>query len=417
MSSRVPARQPSLRPAPIGRRTVLLSGLALLAAGCSSAAAPRPAIRPTPRAAPGPQLTLPPPTGSHRLGTTSLHLIDQSRPDPWVPSQRRGLMIQLWYPAQTVEGYPPAPYMTPATARAYEKQQHIPPLNFPVTAGHLGAPVEQTGGGWPVVVYSPGLGGERSETTCFVEDLASHGYVVVTIDHIHDSGVVELPDGQIETVAVPPFTKTDEVPQTVKEISSRAADVSFILDQLTVINRGGNPGHEQRPLPRGLRGALDLGHIGMFGESDGGSTTAHVMHTDPRLGAGIDFDGTLWTPQARAGSDRPLLLFGRQDLDSFEAKTWDTFWKNQRGPRLELKLRGSKHDTFTDFAPLIPQVAPILHRPHSYVVEGIGTISGDRAVAVVRTYISAWFGQYLRHQSSPLLAGPSPHYPEVQFVR
>jgi len=250
-----------------------------------------------------------------------------------------------------------------------------------------------------------------------VEDLASHGYVVVTIDHLHDSYAVELPDGQLVTVAVPPFTKATEASQTIKEIDSRAADVSFILDQLAVINRGGNPGHGRQSLPRGLPGSLDLHRTGMFGHSDGGSTTAHVLHTDPRVLAGVNTDGTLWTPQARAGSSRPLLLFGRQDLDPCEAKTWAAFWKNQHGPKLELKLRGATHDTFKDFAVLVPQVDRFLHRPRSAVIQGVGTINGDRAIAIQRTYLKAWFDTYLRHQNSPLLTGPSPRYPEVEFTR
>ena len=74
--------------------------------------------------------------------------------------------------------------------------------------------------------------------------------------------------------------------------------MSFVLDQLAVLNRGGNPDHERRPLPPGLRGALDLGRTGMFGQSDGGSTTAHALHADARIKAGVNLDGTLWTPQA-----------------------------------------------------------------------------------------------------------------------
>ena len=73
--------------------------------------------------------------------------------------------------------------------------------------------------------------------------------------------------------------------------------------------------------------------------------------------------------------------------------------------------------TFTDFAPLVPQVAPILGEPPSWVIEGIGTINGPRAVAVERAYIGAWFDRYLRHHDSHLLSGPSPRYPEVTFVR
>jgi ABC-2 type transport system ATP-binding protein len=61
-----------------------------------------------------------------------------------------------------------------------------------------------------------------------------------------------------------------------------------------------------------------------------------------------------------AGSGRPLLLFGRPELDPFEAVTWSEFWTKQRGPRLRLELKGSEHHTFTDFSPLVPQLAPIL---------------------------------------------------------
>ena len=413
MPSRIPTWQPRPPAAPMRRRTVLLSGAALAIGLPVVRAVPASALQ----SAPPTQLTLPAPTGRRRLGTTSLHLVDPSRPDPWVPTDPvRELMIQIWYPAAAVDGYPPAPYFTPITARAYEQEQGLPVLDWPITHAHLSAPVDQVGGGWPVILYSHGLGGERSETTSLVEDLASRGYVVVTIDHIHDAGVVELPDGRVEASAVPQLTGAAETQVTTKEIVSRVADVRFVLDQLAVINRGGNPDHEHRPLPRGLHGALDLGRVGMFGQSDGGSTTAHVMNVDSRITVGIDMDGTLWTPEAVAGSDRPLLLFGRQDLDPFEASTWAAFLADQRGPALQLSLLGSTHHTFTDFAALVPQVAPLIGMPQSWVVEEIGTIDGPRAVVVERTYIGAWFDMYLRHRRSDLLTGPSASYPEIRFV-
>jgi hypothetical protein len=412
MSPRVPTRQPSLPAAPIRRRTVLLSGAAMPLGLLIARAAPAAAFQSPPLT----RLTLPAPAGRRRVGTTSLYLVDPSRPDAWVPAQRAQVMIQLWYPADAADGYPRAPYFTPILARAYEKYLGIPvTLSWPVTDAHPGAPVHQREGGWPVVLYSPGLGDERSDTTCLVEELASRGYVVVTIDHIHDSGVVELPDGRVETTAVPP-PPPDDSPQTTKEIDSRVADVSFVLDQLAVISRGGHPGHEHRPLPRGLQRALDLDRVGMFGHSDGGSTTAHAMHADARIKAGVNLDGTFWTPQAVAGSDRPLLLFGKQDLDPFQASTWAEFRKNQRGPELQLSLLGSTHTTFTDFAALVPQVAPILGEPPSWVINAIGTINGQRAITVERTFINAWFDRYLRHHDSHLLTGPSPRFPEVRFA-
>lgn len=416
-------RAADVRAADVRRRAVLLSGLGvplgLLAARIpqASAAAPARAAAAATAAgrAPSPRLILPAPTGPCRLGTVSLDLIDPSRPDPWVPGiPFREMIVSVLYPALEVSGHPREPYFTPIVARAYEQQLGVAtPLNWPITHARLRAPVFPRVGGWPVVLYAPGLGDERNNTTAIAEDLASHGYVVVTIDFVHDSGVVELPDGRLAESAVPEPT----LPVTIKEVVSRAEDVSFVLDQLAVINRGGNPDHEQRPLPRGLRGSLNLDRTGMFGHSDGGSTTAHVMHTDSRVKAGVDLDGTLWTPQAVAGSGGALLLFGEQTLAAAEASSWDEFWPGQRGPKLQLSLLGSEHATFTDFAPLVPQAAPILGEPASWVTELIGTINGLRALTVERTYIRAWFDTHLGHHGTHLLAGPSPLFPEVQFVR
>jgi hypothetical protein len=128
-------------------------------------------------------------------------------------------------------------------------------------------------------------------------------------------------------------------------------------------------------------------------------------------------DGTLWTHQAVAGSGGALLLFGEQTLATREAASWDEFWTKQRGPKRQLSLLGSTHATFTDFAALVPQVALILGQLPSWVIQLIGTIDGERAVAAERAYLSAWFDRYLRHHPSDLLTGPSARFPEVAFVR
>ena len=57
---------------------------------------------------------LPEPTGPSPVGSTSVHLTDASRPDPWAAGvNARELMVSLWYPAVPSDG-PRARYMTPA---------------------------------------------------------------------------------------------------------------------------------------------------------------------------------------------------------------------------------------------------------------------------------------------------------------
>jgi len=49
-----------------------------------------------------------------------------------------------------------------------------------------------------VVVYSAGSGDPRIWGTALVEEPASRGYVVATIDHTYESPAVRFPDGSIK---------------------------------------------------------------------------------------------------------------------------------------------------------------------------------------------------------------------------
>src|SRR5262249_22517698 len=84
-------------------------------------------------------------------------------------------------------------------------------------------------------------------------------------------------------------------------------------------------------------------------------------------GAGFDMAGSARTPQALAGSDRPLLLFGAEKLDPTQAASWAEFRRNQRGPAFQLSLAGSTHHTFNDGVVLVPQMAPIVGFPPEFV--------------------------------------------------
>jgi predicted dienelactone hydrolase len=143
-------------------------------------------------------LYLPGPTGPRPVGTTSLHLTDGSRPDPWVPAANaRELMVSLWYPAMPSDG-PRAPYMTAAESGLQLTSRGItgvPPdalstvrTNAVSEAATAGQP-----GTLPLIVLSPGFTNSRSALTALAEDLASHGYVAAGIDHTYESLATATP--------------------------------------------------------------------------------------------------------------------------------------------------------------------------------------------------------------------------------
>src|SRR3954471_14995206 len=107
----------------VGRRGLLVGGLAAGLGLAAPAAAPALPLDPESdvRAEGDPnfhpvQFRLPKPTGRKYLGTTSLHLIDDKRPDPTMPSGKRELMITLWYPTSLMADTPLAKYMPQRTA-------------------------------------------------------------------------------------------------------------------------------------------------------------------------------------------------------------------------------------------------------------------------------------------------------------
>jgi hypothetical protein len=426
----------------------LAGGVAAAVVPATALAAPTPAS-PSQTSNPAQKhLTLPAPTGPYQVGTTSLHLIDRSRPNPWTSSPPyRELMVSVWYPARDTRRYPRAPQMLPgaaahfgsaagAAAQLYQVPAGTVDWAGTLTSGHTGAPAAR-GGPFPVLLYSPGTGEDRTWGTTGVQDLASRGYVVVTIDATYDSSEVEFPGGRVvDSVLDTSLAQAQKagpaaLAALAKEIVDvRVADTRFVLDDLTALARGGHP--SGATLPAGLAGRLDLGRVGMFGVSAGGFTAAQAMAEDPRIKAGVDLDGATDSPIIpgsshllpvfTTGLHQPFMFMGDPQTSWRTVASWRSFWTHTPGWHLDLTLRGaSGENDYKDAAALLPQAAgassahPSL--PANVLAKDLGTVKPSQAVSAEEAYVAAFFGRWLRGQASPLLDGPSPRYPQIAFVR
>jgi hypothetical protein len=440
---------PGFRAAAVTRRR-FLGAAAALAGGLALAASSRTAWA----ADPGTRtrLTLPAPTGPYEIATVPLHLVDHTRQDPWSSTPHpRELMVNLWYPARDVDHRPPVPWMSPAPLVYYRRELEeflsmspdTPPgqpppnipvsldgVDFPSTHARQGAPVARPPRRYPVVLFSPGYSYDREMGTTLVEDLASHGYLVVTTSYTYEAWEVEFPAGRVERGRHDPGTDLTLDPHTA--ITIRLADTRFILDQLAALEAGHNPDAERRPLPGGLHGCLDPARVGMFGHSLGGATTAQAMAHDNRVIAGVNLDGSFipdlspLPPTTPEQLDQALLrladLIGTQPFmimadggrgpDDFGNLT-STVWHHLRGWRRFVSLVGTTHGSYTDHETLLNQLSAA-GRINS-AAPWVGTIPADRAVTAERAYIRAFFDRCLRGRDSHLLDGPSAEYPEARF--
>ncbi|MBY8884964.1 hydrolase [Streptomyces sp. PTM05] len=387
-------------------------------------------------------LTLPRPTGPDQVGTVDLHLVDRSRKDPWVPSvPYRELMVSVRYPALDADRCPRAPQMLPGAAAGFDALNNFGgkiPRGTVDWAGtlsyaHEGAPVARGRGRLPVVLYSPGVGDPRTLGTTLSDELASHGYVVVTIDHTYDASAVEFPGGRVEKSVLPAALAATggdpaKVTALLREVlDARVADTRSVLDAVDALAAGHDPDADGRKLPRGLAGALDPHRIGMFGQSAGGMAALETMHEDPRLSAGVDMDGVLAYeqgdhtpgnpfPVARSGLDKPFMLMGEEGDDHTTVPSWGLLWERSGGWRRDLTLLGGQHASFTDAESMVPQAARQLGLPRSTVTGLVGTADPARAVAAQEAYLGAFFDRWLRGRPGTLLDGPSPRYPQFRFA-
>ncbi|MEU3404617.1 acetylhydrolase [Streptomyces sp. NPDC006670] len=394
------------------RRSVLGAALATGAA-LPLAAATAPAWATTaPATAPAPaRLTLPEPTGPHPVGTATLHLVDRSRPDAIAgPGHFRELMATIWYPARDAGRYPQAPWMPAGALQAFLTDVGFPDLVplAPLTTGRTGAPVLRTGGRrLPVVVFAHGAHSHQGDHTVMVQELASHGYAVLTVAHQYDS-YTEFPDGR---VAVPLFD-----PQAPTLPADFAADLRFLLDCVEQLAAGHNPDVDGKQLPAGLLGSLDPRRTGALGWSKGGTATACAMLADDRIRAGLSLDGPMqMNPPLTGDLDRPFMMMSAQFARAANPAA-AAFWPHLRGWRLDIQAQGAVHISYGDNEALFPQAAKVRGWSAEQLRQAIGSLDPDQAVRIQQAFPLAFFDEHLRHRRSPLLDGPSPAFPAVTFL-
>ncbi|MEV6281304.1 alpha/beta hydrolase [Kribbella sp. NPDC051770] len=336
------------------RRRTFLAAAASTACAAGLPATPASALA-SPRT--GLVLNLPRPTGRYPVGTTMLHLTDSSRPDPWNAATTRELMTTIYYPALHTHGHARVPHLTPTAAAIFTGldagllHPELPSsgVDWAATRTHAYADAPALPVRRPVLLYSPGGADPRTIGTSLAEDLASHGYVVVTIDHPGETSEVDFPGRPPRVIEITPDVQTDPVLNRTM-MTTRFADIHFVLDELHRL-----PGH---PLHR----TLDLRRVGTYGHSAGGATAAQSMHADPRIRAAANLEGYLdladgeLYPIAQQGTRRPLLLAG---TDGYTNPRFDRTWsavQSHGGPVRRTQLSNANHWAFTDYAAFAPQL-------------------------------------------------------------
>lgn len=221
-------------------------------------------------------LTLPKPTGSFAIGTKAIEMRDSSRTMLRGNDPRRW-MVQAFYPSE--EHDETYPYMPGTLDNGIVQGTKV--LSY---AKPNAAPLKSQR--YPVIIFVPGRGGERQKYTILCEELASQGYVVLTLDQPYASNFVKFLDGTrivltLQDAWKVPKDRDYRYSYDDKVIEGAIKDVIYMLDHLNEVS-----GKE-------LGNICDFSHIILMGHSLG-ANVAHILgFQDERIKAVVDIDSKI----------------------------------------------------------------------------------------------------------------------------
>lgn len=189
------------------------------------------------------------PYGPHTIGVRTIQVTDRNRPDILntrdggpVARYDRTLTLEVWYPAALAAGQQPG--------GEYRVVTRDPAITATVHGKAVRDAAPQiAGGAFPLVVISHGYPGNRYLMSHVGENLASKGFVTVSIDH-KDSTY-------------------DDQKAFASTLYNRSFDQVFVLNEIDRLGKAGSGSF--------LAGLVDASRTGIIGYSMGGYGVVNVI--------------------------------------------------------------------------------------------------------------------------------------------
>jgi predicted dienelactone hydrolase len=382
-----------------------------------------------------PRFSFPEPGGEYSVGTRYFLFEDTERESVFTDHESGyyRITVQVWYPSEKAD-INPCYYQTKESAAAIASIFGMPGfiLNYLSkinTNSFQDAIPHKADAPYPVIFYSPGGSGWINQASAVNEELASNGFVVISVGHESTEPFLRNENGDVITLdmyneyasSINNELYSDQVenikgiiidcdnieakyelhqelnkaqPLNVNDVKERTGNIYYIINRLNEINKE-------------LSGIADTSSIGIFGFSKGGAVAGEVCVNDNPVRAGINLDGFMYGDIVEEPIDRPFMFIHSVSSDP-EAYINDYFFHQSTEEAYMLKISGTTHANFGDLS-LFDGV---------FKNRGVlGSIDGEKAIRIQRDYILAFFNKHLKNLNNHLLDNNEMGYDEVEFFK
>ncbi len=299
---------------------------------------------------------LPKPVGKYIVGITQLDFVDRSRKKVFPFEEEdafREIPVKIFYPAENNENKNSASYssvevlevLNRTTFGLFSKNAAKVKTNC-----YENVPILLTEDRHPVIIFNHGYCTYTMQNTILCSDLASSGYIVVSVGRPYEASGVQYLDGRI--IKMPKTTQKNlrsirslkalqiYFKASTKEYysDSKAMEASeylflklaknltdnvkiwvednlFVADRLSDLNEGKIESIFKNKLK------LDLG-IGITGHSYGGTAAGQTCFKDKRFVAGINIDGGTFGDYLYQDIKTPFMLLGTDLMKNISRTTY-----------------------------------------------------------------------------------------------
>ena len=366
---------------------------------------------------------LPIPTGKYQIGTTEIFLTDSSRKERFKKRDFRRIYIKIWYPAMDVNQKKTELYLQNYSEELIHSifktkdfsEQWLGELKKQKTYSYPNATLDTSLTKYPMIVFTPGYYFGMAELySVYMEELASHGYIVCSVNHPYEQPYISFPDEDIYIKKKRTqwaylqlvfanwfqFRKKDS-PEKIEKTTryyhkmlhrfNKALvywvdDSRFFLNYLeTYQAETGDP----------VVKAIDMDRIGGLGQSFGGAVIGQLCLRDERLKAGINLDCFQFGDVIDEPLNQPFML-----IQSDYQPTWNLGntinYKNNSGDFFLLSLFNASHFIFSDGA-ILPYYST------EFKNRMIGDVDGSRLLKTTNAYMLNFFNHYLKETDADLI--------------